>query len=386
MTVEELRAVVRAFVPGVGLALLTLASELAGAPREGGTIALEMVRESGSEACPDAARVIATAGALFPDRPLSLVEGAADGALRVRISVRPEGSGHLALLVPEGRSSSERRIADPEPACGGLAEALAVALVVWMGSEDVPAAAPNEAAVAAAEPDADPAAEESPPKTPRNDEPELSERTVAGSERSGEGSESRGPFALGIEAAALGSLGLFAEPGFGGSVGVSVLSNLGIMARARLLRAVALPAEVPPGSVTVDLWAGLFAGCFRFVVAKRWSLAPCLELGWGRQHAEAEDLLGDNGEADRPWVVMGPNLAATFLVVEPFALLATGAAFGRLHEQVYLVDGERVAQQPRFGGYLGLGLSAEWPLAAAKGAASDRSPRVAALTDGPHAD
>jgi hypothetical protein len=375
--VERLQTVVKAFVPGALAGLLASAGAFAAEPAQRGSVWLEVVREPGSAACPDAARVLSTAAALFPDQPLQAAARADAADLRVTVSVRPEGSGHLARLLPHGTSNAERNIADPDPACAGLAEALAVALVVWKGSQSTNQEA--ESAEAAAIDQSAPAArtesQESPP-APAAAEP---------SARDTPGSRTRRPFRLGVEAAAIGGFGLLGEPSVGASAGLSVWSSFGVATRLRLLRAVASPFELTPGSVAVDLWAGLFAGCFRFQATRRWSLSPCLELGWGRQHAEAQDLVSGDEDANAAWAVLGPSLAAVFVVSEPVAVLATGTLFGRLHDQKYLVDGAPVARQPSFGGYLGLGLVAEWSLPAESTKASDRRTPVVALKTDRHA-
>jgi hypothetical protein len=385
--VEQVGAVVRALFTVLALASALLLPP-GSASAEQSAVWLEITKEPGSEACPDAARVFEAARSLFPDQPLVAAERASSAELRVAMSIAPERGGHLARLVPDGHSNAERRIADPDPACGGLAEALAVALVVWRSSLPNEVVAATSGAVSADESKhaADARATEQPaePALEPHAPSVKPEPSVPSAAKTAE-AEAREPLTVGVEVGALGGVGLFAEPAFGASAGISVWSTFGMGARARLVRAVAAPYEVSPGSVDVSLWAAMLAACYRFEPVSRWSLAPCVELGWGSQHAEARDMRTDNGQADRPWAVVGPSVVVAFLLSEPFALQATGTAFRRVHEQVYTVDAERVATQPLFGAYLGVGLVAEWPFPPGKNRASDRSAPVVALTTEPHA-
>jgi hypothetical protein len=264
--------------------------------------------------------------------------------LDVSIAIAPVSEGHEATLRVQGRRAAERQIVDHDAACGGLADALAVALVLWSGSSVDEPVAPETETLPPKE-----AAPISPPARP--------ERPASRSSR---------PFVLGVEANGLAGFGLLGEPAYGASAGLSAWSvfGVGVGARVRLLRAVAASVDVPPGVVDVDLWAGLFAGCVRFEAGARWSIVPCVELGWGEQRAEASGLIAENDAARRPWLALGPNASVLLRVVGPFRVLGTGALLVHLHDQRYVVDGDLVESHSRTGGYAGVGALAEWDISA----------------------
>lgn len=316
-------------------------------------VELEITRAPGAESCPDEARVFEAVARLFPEQPLSRSSDPAAPVLDVSIAIAPLEAGHEARLRVRGRRAAERQIVDRDPACAGLADALAVALVLWSNSPDEqPVSLPPESASEPApEPPPDPAQPNQPAAVP------PPERTGSGRAR---------PFVLGVEGNALAGFGLLGEPAFGATAGLSAWSVLGVGvgARVRLLRAVAASVEVPPGVVDVDLWAGLFAACARFEAGSLWSIVPCVEVGWGEQRAESRGLIAENDEARRRWLALGPNASVLFRVAGPLRLMGTGSLLVHLHDQSYAVDDRVVESHPRTGGYVGLGALAEWDVSA----------------------
>lgn len=294
----------------------------------GGAVRLEVTRAPGSAVCPNAGGIVYTAAKLFPDMPLHLARPEDASAPQIEIAVEPVEGGHSAVLRSEG---GERKIVDWDVQCRGLGEALAVALVVLV-------------APAASSPAAPP---------PASDEPELQPAPPPRDERR---------WRLAVEAGGIGGLGLLGEPIFGGALGVSLWSKIGLGLRVRGARALALSENVAPGQVDADLWALFSAACFRFSPASRLALVPCAELGWGEQHAAASDLATASGSASRRWLVAGPSFGLALELFGPLALSAGGGMTVRLHDQSYLVDDQSVQHQPAVGGYALLGLEASWPV------------------------
>ena len=302
-------------------------------------IRLEVMRAPGSEQCPDASRILAAAAQLFPNSALRAASESDLTAPEAKVLVEPVSGGHQAIVRVGARRPGERRIVDSDAECRGLAEALAVALTVQVAPPAVPA--PD----AEAKP-ANPAPKARPPER----------RLIA---------------RAGVELGALGGFGLLGksdssgaleEPAFGGAFGASVWAAAGPGLRLRVARALASDATVGPGIVKQDLWAVFAAGCFRWVAASRVSLAPCIELGWGRQQATSEAVAADNGSASRRWIVAGPSLTLSAILLKPLALSATAGLSGRLHEQSYSVDDEVVLRQPRLGTFAVAGLEVLWSI------------------------
>jgi hypothetical protein len=363
--VEHLGAVVRARSSVVILSAL-LWGRAAAANEISTPVRVEINRAPGSELCPDEARVFDAVTRLFPEGPLRRTADAAAAVLDVSIAIAPSAEGHEARLRVQENPGAERLIVDRDAACGGLADALAVALVLWSSSaEEELAVAPPEAAGPASPSEA---ASVSPPEQPepsrKPDQSEQPEEPAKPERPEQADSPSELPLVLGVEANALAGFGVLGEPAFGASAGFSAWSVLGVGlgARVRLLRAFAMSVEVPPGAVDVDLWAGLFDVCVRFEPGVLWSIVPCVELGWGEQRAEAIDLAAENDEARRRWIALGPSVSLLFHVGGPLRVMGTGAFLVHLHDQSYAVDRQVVASHPRTGGYVGLGALAEWDL------------------------
>lgn len=316
---------------GLRLTLLVasaLVSSAAPAFADGGAVRLEVTRAPGSDVCPNAGGIVYTAAKLFPDMPLRLARPDDGSAPRIEIAVEPVEGGHSAVLRSSG---GERKIVDWDVQCRGLGEALAVALVVWVAP---PAASP-------------------PASSPAPVAPEL-------------GLDPRQPdqrrWRFGVEAGGLGGVGLLGEPAYGGTVGASVWSKVGLGLRVRGARAIAMSEDVGPGQVDADLWALFSAACFRFSPVSRLALVPCAELGWGEQHASASGLVAASGSASRRWLVAGPSFGLSLDLFGPIALGVGAGMTVRLHDQSYLVDVESVQHQPSLGGYALLGLEASWPV------------------------
>jgi hypothetical protein len=312
-----------------------------GAQAEPTAIRLEVMRAPGSEQCPDASQILSAAAALFPNSALRAASESDFTAPEARVLVEPVAGGHQATVRVGARRPGERRIVDSDEQCRGLAEALAVALAVQVAPTAVPV------------PDAQPRPE--PAKFgPLARPPER--RVIA---------------RAGVELGALGGFGLLGksdsagvleEPAFGGAFGASLWAASGLGLRLRVARALSSEATVSPGIVKQDLWALFAAGCFRWLAAPRVALAPCVEVGWGRQQATSEGLAANNGSASRRWVVVAPSLTLSVTVAKPLALSATAGLSGRLHEQSYSVDGEVVLRQPGVGSFLLVGIEALWPI------------------------
>jgi hypothetical protein len=279
---------------------------------------LSVQRRAGSEMCPDPERIRKAAESLFPETPLVLVERAPEAVLAVRVVVEKTPRGHEATLSIAGEHPRERQIVDADPACTGLPEALAVAVVLLL-----------------------------PEKKPRHAEASTALTST------------HPKAAWGFETGALGAVGWLGSPAAGAFAGVFGTWRSPILLRARALRLLATSTEVDPGPgrVDVSLWALLGGPCLRFAAARDWTLTPCLEIGWGRQQGAASGLLGENHVQSRPWVVAGPTLGLDWHLARPLALGADAGGTLRLHEQAFLVDGNTVQAQEPLGFFLALRLS-----------------------------
>ncbi len=313
------------------LALTLLTSSTARAQEP--SIWLELNRAPGAESCPDDARLWSAVNALFPQRIVRPATDPAHASLRVSISVSQSTTGYAAALRVVGERWGERIIADHDEQCRGLADALAVGLVLLV------------------EPDAAPHA-----ALPRASEAPVHEQ-----------SRSRIRTRFGVEGGGLvgsGVLGDLSQPSFGGFLGAEI-GLAGPALRIRALRLLSSPTHYQAGTVEVDLWAALFEPCWQFRIADRWSLEPCIGLGWGRQRGAARDFLS-NSAVTRAWLSLTPDVTLKARLMGPLSATLTGGGVIRLRDQSYFIDDNRVQRQAPLGFSISLGLQSAWEFGSAK--------------------
>jgi hypothetical protein len=313
-------------------AVLSMVAAARPAYAESDVIGLIVLRTPESQACPDAARIVDAARALFPQRPLRLAGDAEPVALRVGIRIRRTTEGYEALLTAEGSQQGERRIVARDDDCRGLDEALAVALMLMV------------------EPDARP--RQLPPPA----------RPVAATGSSGRQQPARPVVGVSAEGGALGAVGWLGHPAWGGFLGVALWQAVGFGLRVRAVRLLATPHQSDRGSIRADLWAAALGPCWRLEPSSQWAFAPCLDLGVGSQHGVAEGFVTTYPEGRRaPWVVLGPSLTADRRLFGPLRGTVTWGVTARLRGQRFYVEQGPDQEQELVGTYLGLGLSLSWP-------------------------
>jgi hypothetical protein len=288
---------------------------------------LEVARTPDAAACPDARRLSQTVEALFDASVVRLAGSAKDAALSVAISIARGDAGYAAVVRVENERWSERRIVDRDPDCRGLPEALAVAVVLLV------------------EPHAESRRREQNPGFAASAAPSEPARRQRATHFAVEGS---GLFGTGL----LGALG---SPTFGAALGASV-SHGGPGFRVRGLRLLRQAESYAPGTVELDAWAMAFGPCWRFALPRGLALWPCVELGLGRQRAEARGFTVNGGDA-APFRVLLTGATLDVPLAGPLHATAfVGGAF-RLHRQNYFIDDESVEIQPKAAPFLGLGLA-----------------------------
>lgn len=117
-------------------AILTLAS-----PANAAGVYLTVERAPGSERCPDEEAVFDRLRSLAPSSSVARNPSAAASDYVVKVSIAPGRTGHRAVLETTGRASGRRELSDEDPACAGLADAVAIAILVL--ADPTPKAAPR---------------------------------------------------------------------------------------------------------------------------------------------------------------------------------------------------------------------------------------------------
>lgn len=117
-------------------ATLTLAS-----PATAAGVYLTVERAPGSERCPDEQAVFDRLRSLAPSSSVARNPSAAASDYVVKVSIAPGRTGHRAVLETTGRASGRRELSDEDPACAGLADAVAIAILVL--ADPTPKAAPR---------------------------------------------------------------------------------------------------------------------------------------------------------------------------------------------------------------------------------------------------
>lgn len=132
------------FYPPVRLPLLATVLLLTpGVRAEAGAPPLITVtRDTGAEDCPSSEQLLLRVQALRRGSSPSVSEGR--GELRMNVAMTHSAAGYAATLVTSGAIAGERQIADANPTCDSVAEAVAVAIAIVLDEratqESVPAA------------------------------------------------------------------------------------------------------------------------------------------------------------------------------------------------------------------------------------------------------
>jgi len=304
---------------------------------------LALERAPGSEACPGPESILGAVHVLFPEVVLRTPNPTDSEVLAVSVAIHPLADGHEALLRVSGQRSGERTLVDHDAGCRGLADAIAVALVLMVDPDARPAQQP-------------PAPE--PPAATSYTAPRREADPV--------------PVRLGAEGGALGSGGLLGNLAYGGFLGATITAWNGPTLRIRGLRQIAVPSSVElpatptttggSGEVAVALWAVAVAACYRLTRGQAVALSPCLEFTAGSQHGEGHDFPVGNNDYYRPFLALGPSLGLAVLAYAGVELVLTAGVSANLWRQSYLVDAQAAQTQDLVGAYAGIGVGTAWTL------------------------
>jgi len=293
------------------------------------TLSAEIQRTPEALSCPDEAELWHSVNALFGQELVQPATAPAAATLAVRVVVERHEAGFRAIVQAEAEPTLGRSIVDPSPDCRGLADALAVALVLLVEPDatPLPRTAPHRAVPH--EPPITPA----PTPVRRSVDWSLDLAAVAG-------------------AGLLGNWDLLSVGGLAG--GALHYESFGL--RVRALRLVTPPDSFEEGRVHLGLWAGSFGPCWRFQLRGRWSLSPCVELGIGAQKAEPRNFEVQQART-APWRVVTVGLT---LLAPIDSLLYAHASLGgalRLHREHFIIDGRVAEAQPWVAPFVSVGLS-----------------------------
>lgn len=337
---------------------------------------LEIERAQGSEACPDANAVFRAMARLFPERALRPGTTPDYFVASARVKIRPISVGHEALVTITEPRRGERVILENNPNCHGLADALAVTLVMLAETPEPPtdsrirsdAVTPQSASTSTTEAvsivKTPPIAPSRPRETHRDAAPIAALLTPAVGFTNAAPPRMRAVRAD-ARAAAVAGLGLLSEPALGAAVGVDLFHKSGWGLTLQGLRLWSRPAKDQGGSVTLTLWAGLAGPCYRQRMGAASSLDSCLRLGLGAQHAEVRGFLAPKS-GNFPWLVLEPLFRYTRAFGQFLAGFVGIGAVGQLQPQSFSVrlddgteDSAQVADAPKVGLLAELGLTVE---------------------------
>jgi hypothetical protein len=331
---------------------------------------LEIVRTRGSEACPDVDSVFGALSRLFPEQPIRRSMDDTSAAASASVRIRPTSLGHEALVRVTRPREGERIILDDDVECSGLANALAVALVMLIEPASATTADPAQTVASRetmAETASGNAASTPPPMStalPQNKSPArqatfpTSGGVVLGQREAAPPNAQRAVQAS-ASAMAVGGFGLLGTPSAGIGAGITLSSRSGFAIAFEGLRLWSSPAVRAPGEINLALWGLLGGPCYRSKVASNVMLQGCLLLGAGSQTATSRGYWSDDSRS-RPWVVAGPSLDLSVHLYRWLGTFVNLAGVGHLKRQSFSVDCvAEVVSAPVAGVMLGLGLRVE---------------------------
>lgn len=325
---------------------------------------LEVERAAGSEACPDVDGVFQAIARLFPDRAIRRATETEPSVASARVSIRPISLGHEALVVVTVPRVGERSLVENDVRCSGLAEALAVTLVMLLEPpEQKRDAEPDQPKAETPVAETVPVAEERPAPPLAPPKPKAAVAADFDHSESGERPRAREKSITAlVDASGVGGFGLLGKPAIGGALGLSLYHRSGWGLTGSGLRLWAVPAKAVGGTVTLSLWGGLLGPCYRRQLLGSSKLDACLLVGWGRQQASVEGFLKPEPKTVT-WATLGPRLRYVQEVTPSISGFAGLGVLGQLLPQSFSVtqpSGSEarlaVAEAPRVGLMAELGL------------------------------
>lgn len=357
-------------------------------PAEGQTIDtwLEVRRAHGANACPGVDGIFGAIRRLFPNLPVHRRIETTDAAASATVYIRPTSVGHEALIHVSRPREGERVILSRGDQCEGLADALAVALVMLIeptraeptraeptraepATETTPTgpshglsaarSVPNNAAAAPPQSVATPTKTQNPQKPAEFGASERQRN--ADSESSFSVAQGRAHGRVSVVSA--GGLGLMSTPSAGVGLGAAVSWPSGVGISLNGFRLWSLPAVHEPGKVALDLWAVFGGPCYRIRLSQALHLDSCWMLGIGSQRAKSHGYVHDDW-ARRSWQVCGPRLELDGRIHGWLGGVVSLTGFGHLKAQSFSIEGlgngtTTVAEAPTFGLLLTVGLRGE---------------------------
>ncbi len=351
---------------GIGALSLLWSGALRAQPAEPKTprsIWLRIDRVPGSESCPDVARVMEAIQRLFPNAGFEQHDGVSGANASATVVVRPGAVGHEAIVRVEAPHPGERLIVEQDPQCGGLADALAVTLVMLVD----PDARPAGPVGATDHPDAELSEREptpaavvtAPPPTTKSPTVSKAPSPVLPSAQPRVATPPpEKPWCVGVDGGANLAVGLLSKPSLGAAVGLWANHGAGWGLSLRGLRTWAAEAGDERGSIDLDLWAAMGGPCFQHALTEASGLRSCLVMGAGVQHASVEGYR-ERSPKSRPWLVAGPEVRFEQGLGWRLSGFVGVGLFGHLVPNSFSVEGVGVvAKAPGVGVYLDLGISA----------------------------
>jgi len=272
---------------------------------------IDVERGPGSGACPDAAAVFRSIARLFPERSFRETADAASATASARVVIRAVPAGYEAVLSTSAPHAGERLIAEKDPACAGLADALALAFVMLVEPPAGKAASQSGTSVPAST---------GPPSSPSASAPAAPTKFVAPAPGAANpdaapgsthvdklGARRARSFIANIAASGLGGFGLLSQPAGGIAAGVELVHQSGWGVSLAGVRAWSPPSDAGGGSVRLSLWALLAGPCYERQLRGASSLDACVRLGAGAQHAQVHGFLLPRSPSVS-WLIITPTL------------------------------------------------------------------------------
>lgn len=255
----------------VALALALLSSHAQAAQVNGSH--LQLTRSAQANDCPDEDAIAQAVLALLGE------EAATSAPLWLAVSVIREDSSYVAYIRVTGHKHGTRTLRARGPGCAALADALAVTLAMILDARaDQPI--PSQPAPSPPPPSPPPVAVDTEPPPG----PKLGGWFSLGGVAATWGMPKDGSWAV------IGQVGL-AHPPWSGTLGV--------------FWAPTHSHQYGPGTVTVQLFGGLAAGCYRLAgTESALAMGLCLDALVGSLRGEGREYDENDWEA-RPWVALG---------------------------------------------------------------------------------